>query len=242
MCSATTNATKASRFRQRVGQEGTVAAVLAGVRALVRPVLDFGVLVFFECDLRAPLTEPAVRGAFDLREAGVADLPLLEKAPDTAGRIGEAAERLARGERWFVGLDRETGALATYRWLTTRGYIPEIDRDLHAGPGGIYIYDLFTVPAYRRRGADATIRHASYCRLRDEGVTRVLAYIDASNHASLKAARRLLRPLGRIWYVSLRGSPLIVLGAQALRRSAGVDLRRSNVRRSSARNAKSSAS
>ena len=235
-------AKRAGQFRQRVAQEGVAAAVLAGVRVLLRPSLDFGSLVFFDCDLIAPLPDPAARGAFDLREADAADLPLLEHTPDAARRMGQAAERLARGDRWFVGLDRETGALATYRWVTMRGYIPEIDCDLIAGPGEIYIYDLFTVPAYRRRGADATIRHATYSRLRDDGVVRILAYISASNHASLRAARRMLRPLGRIRYIAPRGTPPIVFGIQALRNNAGVDLRRSSVRRAKARNARSSAS
>lgn len=234
--------TAAARVRARVAQDGASAVVLAGARRLLRPVVQFGVLVFFDCDLRAPLPEPAAAGAFDVREGGVADVPLLDAAPEARRRRAQAIERLARGERWFVGLDRETGALANCRWVTTRGYIPEIDHDLRTAGGEVYIYDLYTLPAYRRRGADTVIRHAVYSRLREAGVSRIHAYIDASNHASLRAARRLLRPLGRIWYVAVRHVPPLVFGVQALRRSAGVDLCRSRVRRSSSRSAARSAS
>jgi GNAT superfamily N-acetyltransferase len=205
----------------------------------MRPAVDAGSLIFFECDLRRVGTPPA-HDEFIVREASLSDLDLLETIDDAARRKRQAAERLAAGERWFVGIHAASNRLANFRWVTARGTIPEIQRDLCIPRHEVYIYDLYTAPEFRRRGVDAVVRPTVYARLRDEGIVRIHAYIAASNHASLRAARTLLAPIGRVYFVSLFGQRPLLFGAQALR-AKGVELCASRVRASSARNAANSA-
>lgn len=229
-----------SRRLREFYREGRLAAgLLAAVRKVLRPIVDAGGLIFFDCDLRRVVAPPST-GEFVVREAGLADLALLETIEDAPRRRRQARERLAGGERWFVAIDAATGRLANFRWVTPRGTIPELQRDLQIAPDEVYIYDLYTVPEFRRRGVDAVARPTVYASLREEGIVRMHAYIAAWNHASLRAARALLVPLGRVQYVSFFGRRPLLFGAQALRRK-GVELCASRVRASSARNAPSSA-
>ena len=119
-----------------------------------------------------------------------------------------------------MGIEEATGKLTNYRWVNTSdAYIPELQRYLIVKPGEAYIYDLNTLPEFRRRGIDAYTRHWIYSYLRDSGYSKVYAYIHGDNAASLKASRILLKPVARIWYMQLRGfRPLVLGGNVSLKR------------------------
>jgi len=189
--------TRIKAIRRDAGMGGLV---LFALKKLLRPVMDFGTLVFFECDLRKPFPTAPPNKGFVAREAFRPDLELLAALENGEQYRLTAGQRLNNGERWFVGIEARTGELANYRWMTERtGYIPEISRYLMLRPGEVYIYDLFTLPRYRRHGVDAFVRHSVYRSLAAAGVVKIHAYIRGSNYPSLKAARLLL------WYVTLFG-------------------------------------
>lgn len=183
--------------------------LLLGLKRVLKPVLDFGSLVFFECDLRRPFPPAPPDNGFSAREGFESDIDLLQAREDGDQYRPIALERLRNGERWFIGVESSTGQLANYRWMTDRAAaVPEIGRYMMLKPGEVYIYDLFTLPRYRRHGVDAYVRHSVYSLLASSGLVKIHAYIRGSNHASLRAARSLLTETGRLWYVTAFGRAL----------------------------------
>jgi len=86
--------------------------------------------------------------------------------------------------------------------------IPELERNIVPRPGQAFVYALYTAPEYRRRGIDSFTRQYTYDLLyRTAGIHTVLATIFAENTVSMKAGRKFLRKVGRIWYLSILGGP-----------------------------------
>jgi len=194
---------------QRAWTEGGSKILLSrSLRKAVRPLLNVGSLVFIECDLRQPMPERRDVPGIAVREATMQDVKLFEDRD-------VFMERLRSGHRCFMGIEEATGKLTNYRWVNTSdAYIPELQRYLVVKPGEAYIYDLNTLPEFRRRGIDAYTRHWIYSYLRDSGYSKVYAYIHGDNTTSLKASRILLKPIARIWYMQLRGFRPLVLGGK----------------------------
>jgi hypothetical protein len=180
-------------------------AAWLGLRKLVSPVAEIGIVHFFECDLHIGL--PPVRPIPGIipREAFLEDIDLLDAAEDAQAKKADAIERLKNGDRWFVGIDAANGKLTNYRWVATRPtLIPELRSNIVPKAGEVFIYALYTVPEYRRRGIDSFTRHYTYDLLyKTAGVNRVLATIFRGNYASFKASRQFLAEVGRVWYVSM---------------------------------------
>jgi GNAT superfamily N-acetyltransferase len=197
---------------QRAFAEGGAKVVITrGLRKLVRPACTIGTLVFVERDLGQPFPELLRVPGIIPREAAIEDVHLFENQELFLSRFHQ-------GHRCFVGIEERTGKLTNYRWVSTStALIPELDRYLILKPGEAYVYDLHTLPEFRRRGIDAYTRHYTYSFLRDAGYKRTLGYIHGDNQPSLEAARRLLMPIGRVCYMRFRGCPLLVLGGSGPR-------------------------
>jgi GNAT superfamily N-acetyltransferase len=185
---------------QRALVEGGVKTVFTrSLKKLARPVFSMGTLVFTECDLTKPFPDERPVNGIVIREATVDDVRLFEDRK-------LFLERITNGRRCFVGIEAETGELTNYRWFsTTPAYIPELDRYVWLKPGEVYAYDLKTLPEFRRRGIDAFSRCHAYRYFRDIGYRRVFAYIRADNFPSLHSSRHLLKPIGRVRYLQVRG-------------------------------------
>jgi hypothetical protein len=195
-------------LRQAFDDGGTKFVVARSLRKLMRPACKVGSLIFTECDLTKPFPEPRPISGIILRELTAEDVPLF---PDA----GPARDRFAAGHRSFGGIEERTGKLTNYRWVNaSSAFIPELERYLIMGPKDVYVYDLNTLPEFRKRGIDACTRHFTYSYLRDCGYSRIYAYIHGDNHASLQASRRLLRRIGRVWYVQPRGCAPFILGGK----------------------------
>src|SRR5262249_44724223 len=152
-------------------------------------------LVFIECDLQKPMPERRVIPGITVREATANDVSLFTEHELFLKRFHD-------GHRCFMGIEEATGKLTNYRWVTTSAsYIPELRRFLMLRPTEVYVYDLKTLPEFRRRGIDSYTRHCIYSHLRDTGYTKVYAYIHGDNLPSIKASQILLRIVGRVWYV-----------------------------------------
>src|SRR5215472_4468205 len=187
--------------------EGGVKAVLTrGLKKLVRPAFEIGSLVFIEADLSKPFPELRPVPGIVAREATIDDVRLFEDQRLFLKRFND-------GDRCFLGIEEETGRLANYRWInTSAAFIPELDRYLILKPGEAYAYDLNTLPEFRKRGIDAFTRHYTYGYIRDIGYKTMLAYIHGDNQPSLHASRRMLKPIGRVRFIQLRGQEPIVIG------------------------------
>jgi len=192
---------------QRAWMEGGPKIVLTrAIKKIVRPAFKTGSLWFFDCDLRKPMPERRELQGIVIREATKEDAAMFS---DQAVFF----ERLSEGHRCFMGIEEATGKLTNYRWVSTRSaYIPELQRQLILQPEEVYVYDLRTMPEFRRMGIDAYTRHCIYSYLRDTGYTTIYAYIHGDNRPSLNAGRTFLRPIGRVWYFQLRGCMPIVIG------------------------------
>ena len=190
---------------------GAKIVITRSLRKLVRPAFKVGTLVFAESDFSLPFPELRPVPGIIAREAVIDDVRLFEDQALFLNRFNQ-------GHRCFVGIEEKTGKLTNYRWVnTTAAFVPELDRYLILKPGEVYIYDLNTLPEFRRRGIDAYTRHYTYSYLRDTGYKRGLAYIHGDNQPSLKASRQLLKPIGRIFYVQFRGCTPITFGARGAR-------------------------
>lgn len=184
----------------------TVGLVLKKVAS---PVARIGSVYLMECDLVAGLPKVKPVPGVLAREAFMEDIDLLDGIENGMEKKRDAIDRFKRGDRWFVGIDTGNGKLATFRWVTTAWeLIPELERNIVPGPGQAFVYALYTAPEYRRRGIDSFTRQYTYDLLyRTSGIHTVLATIFAENTISLKAGRKFLKKVGRIWYLSILGGP-----------------------------------
>jgi hypothetical protein len=194
---------------QRAWRDGGPGTVLTrSLKKLVRPAFKIGTLVFTEGDLTKPLPERRAIPGIIVREATINDVHLFS-ARDVF------LERLAAGHRCFMGIEQATGKLTNYRWMnSSAAYIPELKRYLILNPDEAYVYDLNTLPEFRRRGIDAQVRYYTYSYLRNAGYTKIYAYIHGDNHPSLRASRHVLKPVARIRYIHLRGCEPIMIGGR----------------------------
>jgi hypothetical protein len=187
------------------------------LRKVLSPIAEVGVVHFFECDLRAGLPKVRPVPGIVAREAFLSDVSLLDGTENASARKADAIERLQRGDRWFVGVDEANGRLTNYRWVATcPTLIPELRCNIVPRAGEVFIYALYTVPEYRRRGIDSFTRQYIYDLLhRTSGVNTVLATIFAGNHASLQASRQFLKEVGKMGYISFRGGRTHLIGGCA---------------------------
>lgn len=199
------------RAARVLAEGGPQHLLLQALRKLTRPLLECGSVIFFARDLSEPPPEP--RAALDLKLhiASPAQLDLLLNSPEFPQTEEMLRERFRAGDICFAALDAE-GKLAHSRWVTTRrGYIPELDMELFLKPGEAYMYDGYTRPDLRGRGIDGFVRCSIFVALRAGGFNRLYSYVRGDNPVGLRAARRWLRPVGRLWYLRFRGARPLVL-------------------------------
>lgn len=190
----------------RVYENQGVSAVIAlGFKKIIGPIAKVGSLYFLERDLSLPMPPLPTTRTIVTRQGTLNDIHLLDNMPGAARHKLEAAERLKRGDHWFVAIDRASGKLTNHRWVSrTSCFIPELGREVVVKPEQAYLYDLETVPEFRRQGIEARTRQYAYEVLhRDYGVRRILVYIRADNFASLQAARNYLTPMCRVWFARI---------------------------------------
>jgi len=186
---------------------GLKTFTVQAIKKLLAPNVRMGSICFFERDLRASMPSLAPVEGIVLREGSVADVSLLDCLKDAERQKNEALERFEAGHHWYLSLDKSTGQLASYRWASlTSAFIPEINRMILLNPGEAYLYDLYTLPQFRRRGIEGVSRQFIYNRLLEQyGASRLVVYIKPDNYASLRAGRNYLSPLSRVWYLQFKG-------------------------------------
>jgi hypothetical protein len=195
-------------LRRIFREQGLTSVAAHSLKKLVHPIVKMGSVYFLERDLRLPMPTLEPNNTIVAREGTLADVPLLDALPHAKRNKTVAVARLKRGDQWFVGIEKATGKLANYRWVSlNRAFIPELNCDLIVQPGQAYIYDLETAAEFRRLGIEATTRQFTYETLRRRfGVKRIICYVLADNYAMLRACRNYLTATSRIWYIKFRRS------------------------------------
>src|SRR5262249_29954798 len=158
---------------------------------------------FLERHLNVPMPQLQPIDGIDVREGTLSDVSLLNTMENPERRRDQAVWRLKQGDRWFIGVEKSSGKLTNYRWGSlTRGFIPELNRNLVLAPGEAYVYDLETLAEFRRRGIEGFTRQFTYNTLLHKyGVQRIVVYVLADNRASLQAGRQYLTAITRVWFM-----------------------------------------
>ena len=178
---------KADRFRTRVA-----ARLQLGLRTeLVR----YGLCRNLEIPIRQPVGEIPI-SVRPLQEGDLASIFPYDNTLD-AGEKKEIAWRLAFVEkgarRGFVAIDKRSGAPCHVQWLFGPDENAFIER-LKGFPAlethQALIENVYTSPAYRRRGIMSTAMAMIAECAAEQGAREVLTFIPHDNIASLKGARR----------------------------------------------------
>lgn len=195
---------------QETGPVGLASRI---VHKVASPVIEWGGITFFLRDLgQLPPAIDIARG-IRVREASIADLEALQDGGDPTQGPAELMRRFRRGDRGFVAFDGE-GRVAHVRWVTTtRGYIPEIDRDVVLAPHQAYFYNGHTREDMRGHGIDGVVRNFIFTTLGANGFAEAYSYVRRDNRVGLRAASRWQRPVGTVWYVRIGRRRPVVFGA-----------------------------
>lgn len=112
-------------------------------------------------------------------------------------------DRLAAGHLCFATW--QDGRIVSASWLACGSYrIDFLDRSLALAPDEACVYDLYTAPDHRRRGATAARGAALIRHARGAGYRRLLAAVLPENQAGFGSPRRFeYRPIGVVGFVGL---------------------------------------
>lgn len=186
-------------------------------RRLSAPVVD---LCWVTCFVHELDREPSAQadGAFRVRLATPADLPLVLEASDPRRTAAMLGRRFERGDRCFLALDAQGRAVHS-RWLSTeRGYIPELHMDVALRPGEAYFYDGYTRADHRGKGADSAVRRFIFGWLRAAGCARAYSYVRGDNPVGQRAAARWQAPTGTVGALRLLSLTPLVFGHRRVAR------------------------
>jgi ribosomal protein S18 acetylase RimI-like enzyme len=185
---------------RRIATRGLEILRERGWRSLVFLVLaDLGYrrLLLLERDLSEPL--PAIEAKIPL------DFSVL--TPDELGEYlvfhdedprHELEARFGRGDECFVA--RSQGQIVCANWAATNEHTMRFVRyRLRIATGEVYVYDSFTLPAFRGRGVAPALAVHMIEHFRRAGLARATTLIEPENAANLRArAKSGYRVCGRI--------------------------------------------
>ena len=131
-------------------------------------------------------------------------------SPEAAGAIGcgwnpDAEERLRHGESCAVALHGRE--VVSYCWSTEGpAWVGEINRLVVPEPTEVYLYDAFTLPAWRGRGLFRTLLSRLLVTSGARGRRRALIFALATNRASCRAIEAAgFERFDVVWRVELVG-------------------------------------
>ncbi|MDQ7859275.1 MAG: hypothetical protein QN174_03400 [Armatimonadota bacterium] len=160
--------------------------------------------VFYALTLPAA-TRPSSLDGFRLEPATEADLPLFVAARPERYTLPALAQRLRDGHLAFVG--RVGEAVVHLRWVFTRTvHVPYLGRQIVLEGGDVLLDEIYTMPAWRRKGVEGAVAVAMPRMLHAMGYRRILCAIASWNLAPqhVAAAHGYVR-LGSGGYWALPG-------------------------------------
>ncbi len=163
-------------------------SVEKGIRVLWTKVLTtcYRRVVVMVRPLDRPIADRPPRLPVVISILGEDDLEAYRRfRPDQLERILEA--RRVRGDRCFAAWHE--GRIVHAAWVATGGvHVPYLRRDLMLQSGDVYIYDSFTLPAFRGHGL-AQARSAHLLKhYRQLGYRRALGVVAVENKVAFRPA------------------------------------------------------
>jgi len=202
--------------RAALRHEGVGGLFRRTVRKMLRPVVQVDRWYFVEGDhSEPPPPPPPARVPLEIRialpqdlEAHAEDLCRVDQDP------AKVQARLARGDTAILGL--VGGRLAHVQWLAFSSPIDieEVGVRLFLGPREGYSYGVATLPEWRGYGIYPVVLFRRMEYERACNLLRHVAYVAASNRASLKTTTLLDgRRLKTVWTIRLSRKKRLVLCA-----------------------------
>lgn len=144
--------------------------------------------IIWATDLYQPRPALAPAVPTDFRQLGPASAELLTSAMK-APAVQEVLRRFRSGGRCYTAW--VDGHLAGYGWVSFKEeYVGEFNLRVRLLPGEAYIWDCFTLPAFRRLGLYSALLSQVLCDLEAGPVCRVWIGTDADNIASQRGIAR----------------------------------------------------
>lgn len=185
-------------------EAGTLQMITSLIRKASLGFIECGSVRFFARELDCELAP--VRALIDcqLRLASIEDIGLLVREGDPSQASEEMIrDRFERGDICFIA-QSSGGELVHSRWVACeKGYVPELEMELLLKPGEAYMYGGYTSTRWRRAGVDAAVRAHIFCTMRARGCSWVCSYVRGDSPPALRAAGRLQRPVGSVWYLRI---------------------------------------
>lgn len=178
------------------------------IRKALSPVVEIGALHVFSW---SPVQNTSSPHGFEAREvprneiAGVAIM---------LGRsVVDFCVRAARGERCFAS--SVDGVAVHARWVTSdTKQIPETGQWITVPEREAYVFDSYTVPAWRGKRATRAARAVMDRTLHAEGIRRVWNYVRTDNYASLRALSAFQQRVCTLRYLRLPRGFTFVFGGR----------------------------
>jgi len=105
-------------------------------------------------------------------------------------RTDEIRKRLDRGDKCFVAWDE--GRIVHSSWTATdKVYVPYLRRNLILEPGDFFVYDNYTLPAYRHRSITKARATYVFKYYQASGYLRAIGVVAVENKAGLEMVNAL---------------------------------------------------
>jgi ribosomal protein S18 acetylase RimI-like enzyme len=176
------------RFSRLRASQGFCSATISSVRTIVGGLFSCSDCFLYACSLDKPLPiiEPISNLLF--REAQVSDLCLFEEVKQPSDVLWY--ETLLERKRVCVMAFKEE-ELAAHGWfsvevdpVTERTYVPLAQDEA-------FIFDLFTLPSFRRQGIQSALLHHMLELIKERGYRRALSLVRVGNTASSNLHEKL---------------------------------------------------
>ncbi|MEX1258874.1 MAG: GNAT family N-acetyltransferase [Gemmatimonadota bacterium] len=174
-------AIRALRYNLEHGGVGVVLRKVAG--RLVALFYRAEAWLLFEMDLESPAA-PELAPGTELRTMTMEDL-LLHHFFKAVHYPDDLRARFADGDL-CLGIFMD-GSLAHVAWMASHRLPLDPGLPVFAAAGAAGIYDMFTLPGFRRRGCQALALREILRRAEARGLTRAVAVVHPANRPSISA-------------------------------------------------------
>jgi ribosomal protein S18 acetylase RimI-like enzyme len=198
-----------SRIEKLYAEGGLQHLATAACGKLISRWVESGRLEFFSRGFEGDIPDRVSNPPVSIRLAGIDDTGRILQIYERSRSEEMIRKRFRRGDSCFIAINNQ-GQGVHLSWVSTRLMgVPELNLGLLLRPREVYNYDVYTRPDMRRRGIDSAARALTYQHLCERGYDRLYLYVRGENLAGLRAARRLLSPIGVIPYWRLRSGQLL---------------------------------
>ncbi|HEX2981071.1 MAG TPA: hypothetical protein VHO48_12455 [Anaerolineaceae bacterium] len=155
------------------------------------PTNRYGYIIVYPLDRRVPLPKPGVD--VEICELTLADQDLLAELTEMNefhNTHAELVQRLNLGELCYVALHR--GHIISYTWGSFQAYpVTFLSRTFPVGPDEVYLYDAYTLEAYRGEGINPYLNVLAGKRIGQKYNKRaIVGFMRVRNKSSMRSAQK----------------------------------------------------